>query len=180
MFLRTYVFILIFVMATIPDRLHAQSESSGILDSVVLGVLAHEIARDDEGGVDGILELRLKPLFGRDRAVEILPTIGGTVNFSGGTNTIYAGATARYRFANSFFVEGFLGLTLHDADVPADSGGLDLGCRLLFREGAGLGYRQQNHALGIYLSHISHGGMICDQDQNDGITSVGLLYSYHF
>jgi len=159
---------------------HAESESESVFDSVVVGAFAHEISQDEEGGVDGNVELRLRPLFGRDWAIEILPTLGGTVNFGGDTNTAYAGATARYRFAESFFVEGFFGFAIHDADTPTDANGLDLGCKVLFREGAGLGYLSGPHSLGIYVSHASHGDILCDADENDGMTSVGLRYGYHF
>ena len=156
------------------------AHADGIVDSVVLGAFAHEVVNDDEGGIDANLELRLRPLFGRSWAIEILPTVGGTVNFSGDTNTAYAGATARYRFTPSIFVEGFFGLAIHDGDTPRDADGLDLGCELLFREGGGIGYQRGRHALSLYVSHASHGGIICDEDENEGMTSVGLRYGYHF
>jgi len=159
---------------------HAQGESYGAIDSVVVGAFAHEVASDEEGGLDANLELRMRPLFGHDWAVKVLPTVGGTVNLKGDTDTAYLGATARYRLNRSFFVEGFFGLALHDADTPSDADGLDLGCELLFREGAGVGYQRGKHAMSLYISHASHGDILCDEDENDGMTSVGLRYGYHF
>lgn len=177
---RVFKTILIVTTTALATPAHAESESEGLIDSVVLGAFAHEIANDEEGGVDANLELRFRPFFGRGWAIEFLPTVGTTINLNGDTNTAYAGATARYRLTDSFFVEGFFGLTLHDSDTPKEADGLDLGCRLLFREGAGLGYQSGKHSLGVYLSHASHGGILCDEDENDGITSVGLRYGYHF
>jgi len=162
-----------------PAALHAQDDPVGAIDSVTVGALAHEVANDAEGGIDGALELRFRPLFGRDWAIEVLPTVGGTVNFSGDTNTAYAGATARYHLTDSFYVEGFFGLVVHDADTPRDSGGLDLGCTVLFREGAAIGYRNGHHALALSVSHASHGDILCD-GPNDGMTNVGVYYGYHF
>lgn len=159
---------------------HAQGESPGPIDSIVIGAFAHEIVRDEEDGIDANLELRLRPVFGKDWAIEILPTIGGTVNTSGGTNTAYAGATARYRLTDSVFIEGFFGLTVHDADTPDDASALDLGCTLLFREGGGIGYRHGQHSLGLYISHASHGDILCNEDENDGMTSVGVRYGFDF
>lgn len=172
----------ILLVAAMPftSQAHAEGDSKSIVDSVILGAFAHEIANDEEDGVDANLEVRFRPFFGRSWAIEFLPTVGATVNLSGDTNAAYAGATARYRLTDSFFVEGFFGLTLHDTDTPVDTDGLDLGCKLLFREGAGLGYQSGKHSLGIYISHASHGGIICDKDENDGMTSLGLRYGYHF
>ena len=152
----------------------------GMVDGIVLGVLAHEIASDDEGGVDVNLEVRLRPLFGRDWAVAILPTAGATVNLGGDTDTAYLGATARYALTPSLDLEGFLGLAIHDARTPNDVDRLDLGCRILFREGAGIVYRRGAHTLGLYASHASHGGILCGADENDGMTGAGLRYGYRF
>jgi len=175
-FLATLLGAALFILS-IP--VHAQDEPTGQIDSVILGVLAHEAFNDEEGGIDGALELRLRPLFGRDWAVEILPTVGGTLNFDGDTNTAYAGATVRYPLTDSFYVEGFLGLAVHDADTPRNADGLDLGCTVLFREGAAVGYRKGHHVLALSVSHASHGDILCD-GPNDGLTNVGVYYGYHF
>jgi len=177
----TYVFAFFLLTASFFNSLpaHAEDELSGAVDSVILGALAHEISSDEEGGADANLEIRFRPLFGHDWAIEILPTVGGTVNFSGDTNTAYAGATARYRLTESFYLEGFFGFTVHDADTPTDANGLDLGCTLLFREGAGIGYQRGKHSISAFISHASHGDILCD-DENDGMTSAGLRYGYHF
>ncbi len=180
MFTRLSASLCILVATLFSGQAHAESEAPSIVDSIILGAFAHEVWNSDESGVDGNLELRLRPFFGHDWSVDILPTVGATVNFSGDTNTVYAGATARYRFTEALFFEGFFGFTVHDANTPVDANGLDLGCKLLFREGAGLGYQRGKHSLGVYVSHASHGGIICDEDENDGITSVGLRYGYHF
>lgn len=158
---------------------HSEERGAGAFDSVAVSLLAHELSSDEEEGVDAALELRFRPVFGRDWALEILPTVGGTVNLGDGTDTAYAGATARYRLTDSLFVEAFFGLTVHDADTPRDADGLDLGCTLLFREGAAVGYRHGHHALSLTVSHASHGDILCD-GENDGMTSAGVRYGYHF
>lgn len=180
MITKTIAPISIFLTTFYTAPIHARGEVNNIVDSVILGAFAHSISNGDEGGIDGNLEVRLRPFFRHGWRVEILPTLGASVNLSGDTNTAYAGATARYRLTETFFLEGFLGLTIHDADTPADANGLDLGCTLLFREGAGFGYQRGKHSFGIYVYHASHGGVICDEDKNAGITNVGVHYGYHF
>ncbi len=158
----------------------AEAQPPAILDSVYGGVSIHDIPTDEEGGLDGTFELRTAPVFGHDWTIEVLPTIGASVSFSGETNTAWLGGTARYMLTDSLFIEGFLGLSIHDADTPVQTNGADLGCTLLFREGAGLGYRNGPHALSLYGSHISHGGILCSDDANDGLTTLGIRYGYHF
>ena len=156
---------------------NAQSDP---FDSAYIGLSLHDAGSNGENGLDGNFELRFDPLFGKSWAIDILPTIGGSISFGDGANTGYLGATARYMLTDSFFVEGFFGLTLHDADTPRDSNEADLGCALLFREGVGLGYLRGAHALSLYASHVSHGNILCDEDENNGLTSIGVRYGYHF
>ncbi len=158
----------------------ADNQPEHPIDSVYGGIALHNIAGNEESGIDGTLELRFSPVFGRGWDVEILPTLGAHVSFNGETNSAYLGATARYMLTQSIFVEGFLGFTLHDADTPIENDGANLGCSLLFREGLGIGYRHGQHALSLYGSHISHGGIICSDDNNDGLTTLGIRYGYHF
>ena len=188
MVLRICVSVPVLLALIAPLCAHAQGEPSGaesgappgLVDSVVAGVFAHEVASDEEDGIDANLELRLRPLFGKTWRVEVLPTIGGTLNDSGGTNAAYAGATARYCLTDSVYVEGFFGLTVHDADTPIDAEGLDLGCSVLFREGAGIGYRAGRRTLSLYVSHASHGDILCNSTRNDGMTSIGVRYGVEF
>ena len=180
MFIRSYGVFAMVAGALFPALTHATDDVPGVIDSVVIGAFAHTLQEDQEDGVDANLELRFRPVFGADWAIEFLPTIGGTLNTSGDTNTAYLGATARYHLTESLFLEGFFGFALHDADTPRDADGLDLGCNLLFREGAGLGYRKEKHAISLYISHVSHGDILCDEEANDGMTSIGMRYAYHF
>lgn len=156
-------------------------EKPGYIDSIVGGIMAHEVTRsDEEDGVDLNLELRARPVLGKGWTVKVLPTIGGSLNTGGGTNTAYAGASARYDLTDSIFIEGFFGLAVHDAETPSSETALDLGCEVLFREAAELGYRHGNHAVSLHIAHASHGGILCDEDANDGITSVGVRYGVRF
>ena len=151
-----------------------------IVDSIHGGLIAHDIGGDAEDGFDATIEFRFTPLFGEDWPIRILPTLGTDISLNGQTSAAYFGATAQYPLAGSVFVEAFLGFTLHDAETPTQRDGADLGCSLLFRQGLGIGYRQGAHALTLFGSHSSHGRILCDDDNNDGLTSLGLRYGYHF
>lgn len=152
-----------------------------ILDSIVVGLVAHNIQSDDADGVDLNLELRFNLPLGLPEEIELLPTVGAVGHFADdGASLGYLGATLRYQHSSGVFAEGFFGFAAHTADTPVDSGEADLGCEVLFREAAEIGYARQRHRVGVHVSHYSHGGILCDEDENDGLTQVGVRYGYQF
>jgi lipid A 3-O-deacylase len=153
------------------------------LDEVRLGVLAANL--EGGGGEQAHVLINGELLFGRpDRAYEdpILnfflrprPHVGFSVSPEGGTNQVYAGVTWDFKLTDKFFAEATFGGTLHDGPT----GGNDpnsLGCSLLFRESAGIGYAI-NERLRIMLTvdHMSNASLC---DQNQGLTNAGVRLGY--
>ena len=151
-----------------------------LLDSAIVGALAHDVGERTVEGIDPNLELRLAlPLTLFDE-IRVLPTVGGTLNFNDGANTAYVGGTLQYRLENGLFVEGFLGIAGHTAKTPVDAEDSNLGCRVLFREAAELGYQWQSHRIGVMIAHYSNGGVLCSAHDNQGLTQLGVRYGVNF
>lgn len=89
--------------------------------------------------------------------------------------------TWQWVFWAPFFVEGSLGLSVHDGKLDAPEAVTDrksLGCRVLFRESIALGVRLgDHHTLSTMLDHISN-AWLCSR--NDGLDTVGVRYGYRF
>jgi len=105
------------------------------------------------------------------------PSLGTTLNFGGGTSTLYAGATWQYNLTQRIFVEGSLGGSLNNGkhDVPDRS---ELGCTALFRESGSLGFDITEHwrIMGT-IEHNSNAGLC---DRNRGLTNYGARIGYKF
>ena len=168
------------ILFLLPVCTSTHAHSSDILESVLIGISAHEIVSGKENGADVSLELRTRSLLGKGWSTKVLPTLGVTLSTSNQTDTAYVGATALYHLTPNVFIEGFFGLAVHDADTPRNADGLDLGCRTLFREAVGVGYQHEQHSIALHLSHASHGDLLCDADANDGMTSLAVRYGYTF
>jgi len=151
-----------------------------ILDSIIVGVLAHDLREGHADGVDPNLELRFALPLKVTEDIQILPTVGGTVNFNQGADTLYLGATLQYQHESGLYAEGFFGLAGHTADVPEDPNEGDLGCEVLFRESAELGYAWGQHRVGAIVAHYSTGDILCSAKRNDGLTQFGMRYGYQF
>jgi len=108
------------------------------------------------------------------------PHIGLTANLGGDTNSAYTGLSWDALWRNGLFLEGFLGLAVHDGKLRnGNPDNIEFGSRVLFRLGGEFGWRW-NDANGISLvwEHMSNAGVI--SDKNQGIDSLGLRYSYRF
>ncbi len=132
---------------------------------------------------------------GRDLNVEVLfpsprwklfemvwsprPHVGASINDSGGTSQVYGGFTWEWRPAGNAFVDGSLGLAVHDGDLKPTRRGLEgLGLRVLFRESLEVGYRfRGRHSFSFLIDHISNARLA---HENQGITSMGLRYGYRY
>ncbi len=99
---------------------------------------------------------------------------------SNGVNQIYGGFSWDADVTERFFVELGVGATVHDGELDGDdSDGARLGCRLLFREYAAVGYRfDANWNLSATIEHNSHANL-CD-GPNGGLTRAGLMLGYKF
>ncbi len=165
----------------------AQTKSSekmgyGILSELRLGVMAHDVGafgRQEEGGVNANVEF----MFVSPELLSAIwsprPHAGFSVNSSSGTNQAYLGLTWTWEFFEKAFIEGSLGGAYHDgANETTVIGQKSLGCKVLFRESAALGYRlTEKHNLSVMLDHISNAGLCTS---NEGLDTLGVRYGYRF
>ncbi len=174
--------------AETPDPDAAAGSESPTDDNVIseirLGVLRHDHGfyhARKEPGTDANLEVLFRSP--RWRPFEILwsprPHLGTSLSTDWHTSQFYAGFTWEWRPVGGLFLDGSLGMALHDGFLrPADPGRAALGLRVLFRESAEVGYRfGTHHGISAFLDHLSNAGLARD---NDGITNMGGRYSYRF
>jgi hypothetical protein len=122
------------------------------------------------------------------------PHIGISYNSSGDTSQAYLGLTWEWSFLDGWFAEYGLGGMIHDGHLlGVDDETKSLGCRLLFREPANVGYRfYKRHALMFHFNHSSN-ARLCEKNTsdgsvegrhdvivNEGIENVGIRYGYMF
>jgi len=147
-------------------------------------VLAHDegpFSSNKESGVD----LNLEVLFTSPDVLKAIwsprPHFGLTGNTAGDTDQVYAGLGWQWDFFKDWFAGFTLGGAVHDGKLRTHDGARDkkeLGCRVLFRESADLGYRLGGpHSLMLSFSHISN-AKLCGV--NEGLENVGIRYGYRF
>lgn len=145
-----------------------------LVDEIRAGLIFTDLAGDDAGAA-GSLELFSAPLgdegttvFSRLLAPRL--GVGGVI----GDSISYAFAGLAWRFPLIGALELDLG-----AGAAINDGGLDLGCRVTFREYAGLAYAATDHLkIAVGVEHLSHAGL-CGDD-NPGLTNAGLRIGYVF
>jgi hypothetical protein len=168
-----------------------ESAATSLLDSLSLGILAHDygpLSDRHENGIDPNLELRFRPPdWAGWRAIGTpRPHLGVTPNFSHDTSVLYAGVTWAFDPHPRLFTEIGLGLALHDGPLHAeDPVACDLdsdcgfGSRILPHFSLELGVRLDGrHAVTLYFDHVSHMGYL--DDENEGIDHLGLRYRIRY
>jgi lipid A 3-O-deacylase len=156
----------------------------GVLDSVELGVLDHDIAigtSHREPGADVNTEIRfvspgwLAPLFAPR------PHLGFEANTSGGNSYGYGGLTWEVPFGSAFFADLGLGGAVHTGPDTVSRTTTDrkgLGTRALFHESVDLGYHLTRHwSFAAYIDHVSNADL---GSHNPGITNLGARVGYSF
>ncbi|MCU0819957.1 MAG: acyloxyacyl hydrolase [Beijerinckiaceae bacterium] len=149
-----------------------------------LGLLAHDIAGAETGSVSLAGDV-LFTIPGREKAGSLgilIPRVqfGAIVNPAGRTSIAHAGIAWQVDLFGGFFAEAGFGLATHDGPTGLASrpGHAALGCRLLFREAGGLGYRFGSRwSVLASVEHFSNGGACT---RNRGLTHAGLRMSYQF
>ena len=169
----------------------------GIFDEVRLGGSAHLRGHgsdwtanvpDEEQGAFIHGEVLFDPLWDRpsdnvflDALLRPRPHLGATVSTEEGTNQVFGGFTWHLPLGSILFVEASFGGTIHDGELhrPPGTTELNLGCRVLFREGGGVGLNLgENWRVMGFVDHSSHASL-CDDD-NAGITHAGAMIGYRF
>jgi lipid A 3-O-deacylase len=148
-----------------------------------LGGLAHDVGafgRSKEENFAAIdLGVRFEMLRGEfwDLIAQPRPHAGFHLNVEGDTSKWFGGITWDFDLGSNLFFGADFGLALHDGNLRTST--LDekeLGMRILFREGAELGYRLDgHHAVSLVLDHISNGRLA---EANEGLDSFGLRYTW--
>lgn len=166
----------------------AASGSDELLDQLGitelwLGGLAHDagvFGRSKEENVAAIdLGVRFAPLHGEfwDLIARPRPHTGFHLNVNGDTSQWFGGITWDFDLGSNLFFGADFGLALHNGNLRTST--LDekeLGLRILFREGAELGYRLDgHHAISLVLDHISNGRLA---EANEGLDSFGVRYTW--
>ena len=170
-------------VAPAPSRVAASAPRLG-LSELRMGFAHHDsgvFGRTEEEGVDVTLEARFAPLTGGawDAIWRPRPHVGININSAGDTSALYLGLTWDWDVWDSFFVSLDLGAAVHDGETSTlDLTRKELGSRVLFREAVEFGYRfHERHALSLRVDHISNAKLA---DKNEGLDTVGIVYSYRF
>lgn len=153
------------------------------LDEVRVGVFAHGVDdQPEQGSVDVNLEfLSSKIPFG-DPSSWYVPRLhaGTTINTDGDTSHVYAGFTWDFHLLDRVFFEASFGGGVHngETEAPYPEGTTALGCPVLFRESASLGYHlTESWSVMGTIEHLSNAGLC---DENRGITNAGVRLGYRF
>jgi lipid A 3-O-deacylase len=106
--------------------------------------------------------------------------VGTTINTEDAPSHAYAGLSWTVDVTDWMFVEASLGGGVHNGDTSstATPGESPLGCPVLFRESASLGFRisEEWSVMGT-VEHLSNAGLC---DGNRGITEAGVRVGYTF
>ena len=156
----------------------------GFVSEVRLGYAFHDagvFGREKEDGEDVNAEI----VFVSPDFLEILwsprPHIGVHINNAGDTSQLYGGLTWDWWFWDNVFVLFHFGLSGHNGETAAP-GRVDkeeLGTEVLFREGLELGWNfYKKDSISVFLDHVSQGNFF--NDENEGLDTFGLRYSYRF
>lgn len=157
------------------------------------GVFAHGVGSVEQGTVALNGEFATPRLFwAAGPWAFLVPRLhaGGFVNLSGRTNSAYVGALWTIPVFDRFFVEGFVGPSVHDGSLTATATRAGLGCEVLFNAGASVGYRWDDHwSVMATFNHLSNGktvfGIDCGTNQaavgsNQGFNHYGVRVGYSF
>ncbi|ARM12577.1 MULTISPECIES: acyloxyacyl hydrolase [Rhizobium] len=163
------------------------SASAGeqIFDELRFGVSASvQSGHSRENGVFPEVTALFDP-FGYDETVGwqqlLRPRVhlGTSIGTSGEATQFFTGFTWTVDFNDKLFAEAGFGGVVHTGDLDDDDDGPELGCRVLFHEYAGAGYRFTPHwNIMAQIAHSSHANL-CD-GPNDGMTRAGLQIGYKF
>ena len=173
----------------------SDTSSDRLISEVRLGVLSHDVTFPNrhefqtpnpfsnryESGVNINPEVVFTSPNWLDWFWEPRPHVGISVNTSGDTSSLYSGLGWDTAWDNGLFLDGFLGLAVHDGELRDGNpkGKIEFGSRALFRLGGELGWRWDDHnGIGLLWEHMSNAGVL--SDKNQGIDSLGLRYSYRF
>lgn len=162
--------------------------SASPFDEVRIGVLAHGVGpftdhKEDGAGLNG------EVAFVSPKALSVIgaprPVVGATIApEDGATSQVYAALIWRQSFLSRMFIEGGVGLAVHNGETDYSPNDPDinhttyLGCRVLFRLSADLGYWLTDRlSVSVHSEHISN-AELCSV--NEGLDNSGVRFGYRF
>jgi hypothetical protein len=105
--------------------------------------------------------------------------IGTSIGTSGEATQVFAGVAWTANFNEKIFAEAGFGGVWHNGELDHNDDGPELGCRFLFHEYIGAGYRFDAHwNVVAQVAHSSHANL-CD-GPNNGMTRAGVQVGYKF
>ena len=169
----------------------ASPAAAGGVDEVRVGAFAQSVggySPDKEQGVGVNLEaLFSSPGFLR-RVGAPRPHVGVMIATDpDATSQVYAGLEWKAELFRRFFVAGGVGGSVHNGetdpfdpavDLPRLNNTMFLGCRVLVRLSADIGYRvSERVSASVNWNHISNADLC---DENEGLDNVGMRVGYQF
>lgn len=163
------------------------------ISEVRLGVMAHDLARNIEDGVQITGQIVFDSPDFLSPVLSPRPYLYGSFNSAGNTNLGAAGFLWTGNFSERWSVDGGFGVAYHDGvrDIsqmpPGDPDRIRLansrallGSRFLFHTQLGLDYAVTPRvAVGVYYEHFSN-GQILGKGRNQGLDEVGARISWRF
>jgi len=154
------------------------------------GVLKHDVGLFSSDKQDGI-DINLEYQFDSPTVLRYLgsprPHVGTVLStHADSIHQFYTGLSWNYQVLGNLFVSGHFGGAVHTADtledpgptVVTDSSDRFLGCRVLFRLAAGLGYQITEQVnVELYADHISNANLC---DNNEGLENAGIRFGFDF
>ncbi|MDK4734137.1 acyloxyacyl hydrolase [Rhizobium sp. CNPSo 3490] len=105
--------------------------------------------------------------------------LGTSIGTSGEATQFFTGFTWTVDLNEKLFAEAGFGGVIHTGELDDNDDGPELGCRVLFHEYVGAGYRlTRNWNVMAQIAHSSHADL-CD-GPNDGMTRAGIQIGYKF
>ena len=157
-----------------------------VFDELRFGVSASvQGGHSHEDGVFPEVTVFFDP-FGQDAAVGWKQTLvrprlnlGTSIGTAGEATQIFGGLSWTVNFNEKVFAEASFGGVWHNGNLDYAEDGPELGCRLMFHEYVGAGYRFDAHWNVIaQVAHSSHANL-CD-GPNSGLTRAGIQVGYKF
>jgi len=124
--------------------------------------------------------------FGQDTAIDWKQALarprvnlGTSIGTAGEATQIFGGLSWTVNFNEKVFAEAGFGGVWHNGNLDYAKDGPELGCRFMFHEYVGAGYRFDAHwNVMAQVAHSSHANL-CD-GPNSGMTRAGVQVGYKF
>ena len=151
-----------------------------LINELRVGGFVHDPWSPESGGVDLNLEVLFKKPWGTDADWWWpRPHVGATINFEGKTSVVYGGVSWQYQVTNWMFLEATFGGGANNGETDNRDPDMNaLGCNVLFRESASIGFdiTESWRIMGT-VEHSSNAGLC---DYNRGLTNAGVRVGYKF